>query len=92
MQLVIETGGVVRCIYTEAIDLAALGSTAISRASHVEPDQRGRWWADLAPAGGPKLGPFAKRREALAAENRWLQAHLLARPRGATVAGTAASS
>jgi len=36
--------------YTEALDLAALGSLSIRRASHVEPDEQGRWWADLAPA------------------------------------------
>ena len=58
MQLVIESGGVVRCIYGEEIDLAALGSPAISRASHVEPDQQGRWLADMSPVGGPLLGPM----------------------------------
>ena len=52
MQLVIEPGGVVRCIYGEDIDLAALGSPAISRATHVEPDQQGRWLADLSPVVG----------------------------------------
>ena len=66
MQLVIEPGGVVRCIYGEEIDLAALGSPAISRASHVEPDQQGRWLADMSPVGGPLLGPFGTRSEALA--------------------------
>lgn len=44
--------GVVRCIYGEQIDLAALGIPAISRASHVEPDDEGRWLADLSPVGG----------------------------------------
>jgi len=44
MQLVIEPGGVVRCVYGEEIDQTALGSPTISRASHVEPDQQGRWW------------------------------------------------
>ena len=58
MQLIITPGGAVRCIYSEDIDLAALGSPTISRASHVEPDQQGRWWADLSPVGGPSLGPF----------------------------------
>jgi hypothetical protein len=72
MQLVIEPGGVVRCIYSEEIDLVALGSPAISRASNVEPDQQGRWWADLSPVNGPLLGPFDHRSEALAAEAAWL--------------------
>ena len=72
MQLVIESGGVVRCIYSEDIDLSALGSPAISRASHVEPDQQGRWWADMGPVGGQMLGPFDHRSEALVAEATWL--------------------
>ena len=55
MQLVITPGGAVRAIYSEVIDLAALGSPAISRASHVEPDQQGRWWADMSPVGGGTL-------------------------------------
>ena len=73
MQLVIEPGGVVRCIYGEEIDLAALGSPAISRASHVEPDQQGRWLADMSPVGGPLLGPYDRRSDALAAEHAWLE-------------------
>ncbi len=77
MQLVIEPGGVVRCIYTEEIDLAVLGSPAISRASHVEPDQQGRWWADMSPVGGGVLGPFLNRSEALAAEHLWLETNWL---------------
>jgi hypothetical protein len=77
MQLVITPGGVVRCVYDEAFDLAALGSPAISRASHVEPDQQGCWSADLSPVGGPKLGPFDRRSEALAAEHEWLETHWL---------------
>lgn len=82
MQLVIEPGGVVRCIYSEALNLAALGSLTISRASHVEPDQHGRWRADLSPVGGPVLGPFQVRSEALAAEHSWLETHWLGRAGG----------
>jgi hypothetical protein len=77
MQLVIEPGGVVRCLYTEEIDLSALGNPAISRASHVEPDQQGGWWADLSPIHGPSLGPYSHRSEALAAEQAWLEANWL---------------
>ena len=82
MQLVIEPGGTVRCIYTEAIDLAAFGSPVIARASHVEPDQHGRWLADLSPVNGPTLGPFRNRSEALAAEHSWLETHWLGRTAG----------
>lgn len=77
MHLVIEPGGILRRIYTEDIDLSALGSPAITRASHVEPDRQGRWWADLSPIHGPTLGPFAHRSAALAAEQAWLETHWL---------------
>jgi hypothetical protein len=77
MQLVISPGGNVRCIYDETIDLVTLGQPEIRRASHVEPDGRGQWIADLAPVGGPKLGPFVRRSAALEAERRWLEVHWL---------------
>ena len=77
MQLIVEPNGALRCIYGEAIDLHALGTPSVSRASHVEPDQPGRWLADLWPVGGPRLGPFDSRSQALAAENRWLEEHWL---------------
>jgi hypothetical protein len=80
MQLVVELGGVVRCIYSELLDLSALGNPTISRASYVEPDQQGRWWADMGPVGGPVLGPFGLRSEALAVEAAWLEANILRRP------------
>ncbi len=74
MQLTVDPRGVARCVYGEALDLAALGAVSIRRASHVEPDAGGRWWADLAPAGGPRLGPFGLRSQALTAERAWLEA------------------
>jgi hypothetical protein len=77
MDLVIDSAGQVRCLYGEAIPLASLGEVSIRRASHVEPDDRGRWRADLAPAGGPVLGPYDRRSEALEAEERWLLEHRL---------------
>jgi hypothetical protein len=77
MLLVVDARGVGRCLYTEAIDLAALGRLSIRRASAVEPDAEGRWLADLSPAGGPVLGPYGRRSEALAAERSWLERHRL---------------
>lgn len=77
MQLVIDSTGVVRCLYHEGINLSSLGSMAIARGSHVEPDQSGCWHADLAPVGGPSLGPFERRSLALAAEAQWLEANWL---------------
>ena len=77
MQIIIEPDGTARCIYTEDIDLAAIGSPTITRASHVEPYQQGRWLADMSPVGGPVLCGFAHRSEALAAEYEWLICHWL---------------
>ena len=77
MQLVIEPGGTVRCIYDEAIDVATLGSPTITRASHVEPDDHGQWWADLSPVSGPRIGPYPCRSQALDAEQQWLASHWL---------------
>lgn len=77
VQLVIHPGGQVRCVYDERLDLAALGRRVIRRGSHVEPDTHGQWLADLAPVGGPVLGPFALRSQALAAERAWLEANWL---------------
>jgi hypothetical protein len=79
MVLIIDPQGMARCLYDEAIDLAKLGSMGIRRASHVEPDDRGRWWTDLSLVGGPRLGPFSRRSEALAAEREWLVEHLISR-------------
>lgn len=77
MQLIITPQGGVRCVYTELLDLTRLGRLSISRGSHVEPDDTGCWFADLAPVGGPRLGPFQNRSDALAAENHWLDTHWL---------------
>jgi len=77
MQIIITSDGQVRCIYSEEIDLATLGNPTITRASHVEPDEHGQWWADLSPVAGPSLGPFSTRSEALAAEQQWLALHWL---------------
>jgi hypothetical protein len=76
MELFIEPTGQVRCLYGEGFDLGLLGSLTIRRASHVEPTDGGRWTADLSPIGGPTLGPFAQRSQALAAEIRWIEGHL----------------
>ena len=56
----------------------ALGRPASTRASHVEPDAEGQWWADLSPVEGPSLGPYPRRTEALGAEHNWLEANWLA--------------
>jgi hypothetical protein len=77
MHLVVNPQGEARCIYSEEIDLRTLGSLTIRRASHVEPSDDGRWLADLSLVGGPVLGPFDLRTEALSAEVSWLEQHWL---------------
>ena len=77
MQLVIQPDGIVRCVYSETLDLHTLGNLNISRGSHVEPDPNGRWFVDLSPVAGPRLGPFSKRSDALEAETQWLEHHWL---------------
>ena len=78
MFLIVDVKGDVRGLYAETIDLTVLGAVSIRRASHVEPDSDGLWWADLAPVHGPRLGPFRCRSAALHAECRWLEAFLSA--------------
>ena len=75
MQLHIDSHGTLHCVYDEAIDLASLGLLSIRRASHVEPDDQGRWCVDLSPIGGPRLASFPLRSQALDAERDWLEAH-----------------
>ncbi len=77
MQLLIRSDGTITCLYSETIDLKQFGELALRRASHVEPGPTGDWWIDLAPVGGPLLGPYGQRSDALAAETRWLEMRLL---------------
>ena len=79
MQVVVTADGSVRFVYAETLDLRSLGPTVIRRGSYVEPDAAGMWLVDLGPVGGPRLGPFATRSEALEAEVAWLQEHWLIR-------------
>lgn len=72
MELVVDAGGDVRCIYGKEIELREIGKLQITRASHVEPDTAGFWWADMGPVSGPMLGPYGSRTEALEAERGWL--------------------
>ena len=75
--LVVGRDGTLEALYGERLDLTPLGTLTIRRASHVEPTPGGLWTANLSPVGGPVLGPFAKRSEALAAECRWIDVHVL---------------
>jgi hypothetical protein len=79
MILRIDSAGAIHTIYAEQVDLGLLGVPSIHRASFVEPDQRGLWWADLTPVNGPVHGPFRHRSEALEMEQQWLIEHWLLR-------------
>jgi len=80
MHVIVDPRGNLRCLYSEAIDLIALGCPVITRASAVEPGPDGRWWADLKPVNGPCIGPFPRRSEALRAEQEWLESNWLVSP------------
>lgn len=69
-----DADGSIRFIYNDAVAEIAreMGEVTIRRASHVEPTEDGQWTADMAPVGGPVLGPFASRAYALLEERDWL--------------------
>ena len=71
MELLISSGGGIRCVYSEELNLQELGRLSIQRGSHVEPTSEGQWTADLSPVNGPVLGPFTTRTAALEAEEAW---------------------
>jgi len=50
---------------------ARLGKPKTRRVSHVEPNSKGQWVAKI--IGGPSLGPFVKRQDALDAEVAYLR-------------------
>lgn len=72
----VEDGGVVTCLWTDHLDLPALGHVEVTRASSVEwsPDEQG--WTVTRPDGRRIGGTFRDRREALAYEVRVLQEEL----------------
>ena len=80
-KIVIGTDGTVRIIHDDDLAqvLAPEGVQVTRRASHVEPSPGG-WSADLGPVGGPVLGPFKRRDEALRAEVDWLLEHDIPSP------------
>lgn len=74
MEIIIAPGGRIRCLYKDELaGLLTEGRATVRRASHVEPAAPGGWTADMGPVGGPVLGPYRLRSEALAAEVKWLE-------------------
>ena len=80
MELIIESSGRARCIYSDTLPLVRIGKLRIERASHVEPNEQGEWVVDLSPVSGPTLGPFLKRTDAIEAEVQWLRDNWLIPP------------
>ena len=76
MRLIVTGNGEIRCLYSELIDLPELGDAQIRRGSYLDADEQGRWWADLSPVNGPRLGPFKERSSGLSAEQEWLEGWL----------------
>jgi hypothetical protein len=79
MVIDVSESGVLSFVYQD--DLAEIvrqghetGSAEIERVSEVEPFKQG-WCADI--LGGPFLGPFELRSEAIAAEIEWIEENLL---------------
>jgi hypothetical protein len=64
----IEPDGRVVTVYTDTVDLRALGHVRAVRASTVEWDEAGQAWTARILASGERLGPFPTRAEAVAAE------------------------
>lgn len=78
MRIRINPDGTAVMIYTEDIDITDIGNVqSITRASIVEPTDGNQWAADMRPIGGPVLGAFNKRSEALAAEANWIEENIL---------------
>ena len=65
-------------VYTDTVDLRALGHVRAVRASVVEWDEASQAWIARVLASGERLGPFTTRAEAVAAERAVLATHLVA--------------
>lgn len=83
LHLTIMPDGTLRYVHDDDLSklLSALsGKQEVRRASHVEPSTYPSglvvWTADLSPVGGPSLGPFERRGDALSAEITWLRKHM----------------
>jgi hypothetical protein len=75
VKIIIDRYGRISFIYNDDLrGLLKAGKSEIRRASHVEP-VGDKWEADLSPSGGPKLGLFETRADALRAEVEWLEEH-----------------
>lgn len=76
LKIRIGTDGVISAVNNDRLaplvgDVAA--AVCMRRVSQVEwPAGAKGWVADLSPCGGPRLGPYTRRADAIAAELDWL--------------------
>jgi hypothetical protein len=76
MLVEITPTGCMRFLYNDDLrGLMDAGKATVTRASDVEPTEKGEWTADLTRVGGPILGPFKLREDALTAEREWLESN-----------------
>ena len=86
MTIIFGTDGHLRFIYDDATKRLVDDFTTnavIRRASNVEPTHDGQWEADMALAGGPVLGPYEDRGDALSEERAWLNLNNIPVPKEA---------
>ena len=73
LEISIGADAAIRFIYDDAARfLLNQGEATVRRASAVEPSGT-EWTADMSPVGGPILGKFERREDALKAEVSWLK-------------------
>ncbi len=77
LKLVVKAGRIQAIYDDEMIGLFPFNKVTVMRASHVEPQSRGGWSADLTPVGGPILKDFLTRKQALDAEAQYINQHVL---------------
>lgn len=83
MQAIVRPDGTIEFLYSDIHKKLIESATEVKnpRVSDVEPTQDGKAWvADMSRVGGPELGPFPTRDEALRREVEWLEAHGLPDP------------
>jgi hypothetical protein len=79
----IEPDGTVVTVYTDSVDLRTVGHIHTERASVVDWDESRQAWTAQILATGERLGPFATRAAAVAAERAALASRLGSAARGA---------
>lgn len=76
--ILIGPDGMLSFVYDDQLQpLMEAGNRSVKRASRVEPTREGEWMVDLDLVGGPQLGPFRLRGEAIQAEMDWLKSRLM---------------